>query len=104
MSRKLKQISHRSDEDGIEESAAAKEICRGKLDQLGEMTLVSESTVGFFVVILAFLLPSDLHNFELKNRILKWNDVYHKMPWGVIFVMSGNIAISYALVVRFLGV
>ncbi|CAN7984949.1 unnamed protein product, partial [Ixodes pacificus] len=103
-SRKLKQISHRSDEDGIEESAAAKDICRGKLDQLGEMTLVSESTVGFFVVILAFLLPSDLHNFELKNRILKWNDVYHKMPWGVIFVMSGNIAISYALVVRFLGV
>nr|XP_050029068.2 sodium-dependent dicarboxylate transporter SdcS-like [Dermacentor andersoni] len=59
--------------------------------------LVSESTVGFFVVILAFLLPSDFHNFELKNRILKWNDVYHKMPWGVIFVMSGNIAISYAL-------
>ncbi|KAM7312482.1 sodium-dependent dicarboxylate transporter SdcS-like [Ixodes scapularis] len=103
-SHKLKQISHRSDEDGIEESAAAKDICRGKLDQLGEMTLVSESTVGFFVVILAFLLPSDLHNFELKNRILKWNDVYHKMPWGVIFVMSGNIAISYALVVRFLGV
>ncbi|KAK8785581.1 hypothetical protein V5799_008055 [Amblyomma americanum] len=60
-------------------------------------SLVSESTVGFFVVILAFLLPSDFHNFELKNRILKWNDVYHKMPWGVIFVMSGNIAISYAL-------
>ncbi|KAG0428966.1 hypothetical protein HPB47_024090, partial [Ixodes persulcatus] len=63
-----------------------------------KIRLVSESTVGFFVVILAFLLPSDLHNFELKNRILKWNDVYHKMPWGVIFVMSGNIAISYALV------
>ncbi|KAH9377559.1 hypothetical protein HPB48_000261 [Haemaphysalis longicornis] len=38
-----------------------------------------------------------LPHFELKNRILKWNEVYHKMPWGVIFVMSGNIAISYAL-------
>ncbi|XP_077507412.1 sodium-dependent dicarboxylate transporter SdcS-like [Amblyomma americanum] len=120
------------DEDGAEDSTAAKEVCRSKLEQLGEMTLnemtvtglfflclalwvtrqphivygwqdhlglrlVSESTVGFFVVILAFLLPSDFHNFELKNRILKWNDVYHKMPWGVIFVMSGNIAISYAL-------
>ncbi|XP_075745924.1 sodium-dependent dicarboxylate transporter SdcS [Rhipicephalus microplus] len=120
------------DEDGAEDPAAAKEVCRSKLEQLGEMTLnemtvtglfflclvlwvtrqphivhgwqdylglrlVSESTVGFFVIILAFLLPSDFHNFELKNRILKWNDVYHKMPWGVIFVMSGNIAISYAL-------
>ncbi|XP_064460902.1 sodium-dependent dicarboxylate transporter SdcS-like [Ornithodoros turicata] len=121
------------DEDGTEDPSSAREVCRGKLDQLGEMTmnevivtglfvvcvalwvtrkphivpgwqdylklrLVSESTVGFFVVIVAFLLPSDFHNFELKNRILKWNDVYHKMPWGVIFVMSGNIAISYALV------
>lgn len=120
------------DEDGAEESATAKEACRSKLEQVGEMTLnemtvtglfllclvlwvtrqphiirgwqdhlglslVSESTVGYFVVILAFLLPSDFHNFELKNRILKWNEVYHKMPWGVIFVMSGNIAISYAL-------
>lgn len=120
------------DEDGAEDSTTAKEVCRSKLEQLGEMTLnemtvtglfflclalwvtrqphiiygwqdhlglrlVSESTVGFFVVILAFLLPSDFHNFELKNRILKWNDVYHKMPWGVIFVMSGNIAISFAL-------
>ena len=77
--------------------------------QIGQ---VSDATPGFLLLILMSLVPVDLRQFKDDRKtnhrfrqkkfeyLLNWNNVIRKLPWNVILLFGGGLALAEATQVR----
>ena len=65
-------------------------VISGWASTLGIKNMVHDGTVAMSVVLLGLALPSGQND---KQRLIPW-DLISKLPWGLIFLFGGGIAIS----------
>lgn len=53
---------------------------------------INDGTSAMFVGILLFILPSG----DEKKPLLTW-DIFHKIPWAVVFLLGGGFALAKAI-------
>ena len=73
---------------------------------------VSDATPAFLLLILMSLVPVDLRQFKDDRKtnhrfrqkkfeyLLNWNNVIRKLPWNVILLFGGGLALAEATQVR----
>ena len=58
--------------------------------------LLDESTVAMTMALLLFLLPGDRGEDGTSPRLIAWDQVERKIPWGVLLLFGGGFAMADA--------
>lgn len=68
---------------------------RGWSDLLGlDESYVTDSSVGFLIVFIAFMIPVKSFNFSLEHRLMEWKFIQKNMPWAIIFIIGGGSTLT----------
>ncbi|XP_077508277.1 Na(+)/citrate cotransporter-like [Amblyomma americanum] len=68
---------------------------RGWSDFLGlDESYVTDSSVGFLIVFIAFMIPVKSFNFSLEHRLMEWKFIQKNMPWAIIFIIGGGSTLT----------
>ncbi|NXY06657.1 S13A2 protein, partial [Pteruthius melanotis] len=72
-----------------------------------DISYVTDATVGLFISMLLFILPSGFSNqdrdeeqtggrakFRAPPPLLDWKVVQEKMPWNIVFLLGGGFALA----------
>ena len=62
----------------------------------GLAKLLDESTVAMTMALLLFLLPGDKQTDGTTPRLIHWDQVERKIPWGVLLLFGGGFAMADA--------
>ncbi len=62
----------------------------------GLAKLPNESTVAMVMALLLFLLPGDRQVDGTSPRLIHWDQVERKIPWGVLLLFGGGFAMADA--------
>ncbi len=57
---------------------------------------VDESTVAIAMAMLLFALPGNRTPTGESTRLVEWNDVEKKIPWGILLLFGGGFAMAKA--------
>ncbi|XP_037564554.2 solute carrier family 13 member 4 [Dermacentor silvarum] len=70
-------------------------IIPGWSDMLGlEESYVTDSSVGFLIALIAFMIPVRSFNFSLEHRLMEWKFIQKNMPWAIIFIIGGGSTLT----------
>nr|XP_037270529.1 solute carrier family 13 member 4-like [Rhipicephalus microplus] len=70
-------------------------IFPGWSDLLGlEESYVTDSSVGFLIALIAFMIPVRSFNFSLEHRLMEWKFIQKNMPWAIIFIIGGGSTLT----------
>ncbi|XP_077534281.1 Na(+)/citrate cotransporter-like [Haemaphysalis longicornis] len=61
--------------------------------QLDE-SYVTDSSVGFLIAFIAFMIPVKSFNFSLEHRLMEWKFIQKNMPWAIIFIIGGGSTLT----------
>lgn len=62
---------------------------------------MTDSSVGFLIAFIAFMIPVKSFNFSLEHRLMEWKFIQNNMPWAIIFIIGGGSTLSEIIKVRF---
>lgn len=62
----------------------------------GRAKMLDEATVAIAMALLLFLLPGDRQPDGTRPRIIDWDQVEKKIPWGVLLLFGGGFAMADA--------
>lgn len=65
-------------------------------DGEGRAKMLDESTVAMAMALLLFLLPGDRKPDGTRPRLIDWDQVEKKIPWGVLLLFGGGFAMAEA--------
>lgn len=66
------------------------------ISAVGLSKLLDESTVAITMALLLFLLPGDRQSDARRPRLIDWEQVEKKIPWGVLLLFGGGFAMASA--------
>ncbi|KAH6932061.1 hypothetical protein HPB50_002728 [Hyalomma asiaticum] len=70
-------------------------VLPGWSDMLGlEESYVTDSSVGFLIALIAFMIPVRSFNFSLEHRLMEWKFIQKNMPWAIIFIIGGGSTLT----------
>ncbi|CAN7987265.1 unnamed protein product, partial [Ixodes pacificus] len=55
---------------------------------------VTDSSVGFLITFIAFMMPAKGYNFSLEHRLMEWKFIHKNMPWAIIFIVGGGSTLT----------
>ncbi|CAN8016080.1 unnamed protein product [Ixodes persulcatus] len=55
---------------------------------------VTDSSVGFLIAFIAFMIPVKSFNFSLEHRLMEWKFIQKNMPWAIIFIIGGGSTLT----------
>ncbi|CAN7985908.1 unnamed protein product, partial [Ixodes hexagonus] len=55
---------------------------------------VTDSSVGFLIGFIAFMIPVKSFNFSLEHRLMEWKFIQKNMPWSIIFIVGGGSTLT----------
>lgn len=53
-----------------------------------------DSSVGFLIAFIAFMIPAKSFNFSLEHRLMEWKFIQNNMPWAIIFIIGGGSTLT----------
>lgn len=60
----------------------------------GRAKMLDEATVAIAMALLLFLLPGDRQPDGSRPRLIDWDQVEKKIPWGVLLLFGGGFAMA----------
>ncbi|KAK8768434.1 hypothetical protein V5799_015100 [Amblyomma americanum] len=71
-----------------------KDVVKDKLQNMPRTSYVTDSSVGFLIVFIAFMIPVKSFNFSLEHRLMEWKFIQKNMPWAIIFIIGGGSTLT----------
>jgi solute carrier family 13 (sodium-dependent dicarboxylate transporter), member 2/3/5 len=68
----------------------------GGISELFELSMIGDSTIALFGVLLMFIVPSG-NKDEKNSKLLDW-DTAVDIPWGMLLLFAGGICIAKAFI------
>lgn len=80
-------------------------ITKDLINSFKQVTL-DDNMIALFGALLLFIVPSGTGTADKEEKILNWDDT-HRLPWGILLLFGGGIALADALesagIIKLLG-
>ncbi|MEZ6066300.1 MAG: SLC13 family permease [Planctomycetaceae bacterium] len=66
----------------------------GVVDDYGTSPAVHDSTVALLMAILLFVIPGATMADGRVGRLMDWETVQHRLPWGILLLIGGGLVLA----------